>query len=79
MPELAHKQTADMDRDGLHYSSNDHYYRIGRVHTCKAEIVTQHLARRQLVAKQPRPLPRLSPLELARMETDDLTNGLTAT
>jgi len=53
MPELAHKQTADMDWDDLHYSlydlhysTYDHYYRIGQVHTCKAESVTQHLARR---------------------------------
>jgi len=47
MPELAHRdirvKTADMD--GLRYSAHDPYYRIGPVHTCEAEIVTQHLAR----------------------------------
>jgi len=34
MPELAHKKTADMPVDGLHYSPDDPYNRLGPVHTC---------------------------------------------
>jgi len=33
MPELAHKKTADMVQDGVHYSSVDPYYTLGPVHT----------------------------------------------
>jgi len=31
MPEIAHEKTADMD--GLRYSPDDPYYRLGPVHT----------------------------------------------
>jgi len=45
------KKTADMDRDGVHYFPDGAYYRLRPVHTCEAKIVTQRLARRQLVTR----------------------------